>query len=261
MSISTITSGIGDIGSKLYGASSAITRDYQERTQTLEQVFSNLDTEGKGYLDASDFETAFAALGLGDESEESDGNLTLPGIEDVVAALDMDGDGKVSSDDLSEGMRSLTDSLSFLQGRAETWSNEALGGMPPPPPTAGQGAGFTQEELTRQLETLTASGATEDDGAVLLSSILSQFETADADSDGRVSGAEAMSFGQTLRSGETQNEEESQDMGTTASTDGSTTGREASSELLVMRRIMQLMNAYGSSYRSTGSSESLSLAA
>jgi hypothetical protein len=261
MSISTITSSVSDISSRLYGAASTITQDYQERTETLDRVFSNLDTDGKGYLDASDFETAFAALGLDESGEKSDGNLTLPGVEDVVAALDMDGDGKVSSDDLTEGMRSLTDSLSFLQGRAETWGSEALGGMPPPPST-DQAAGFTQEELTSQMETLTAAGATEDDGAVLLSSILSQFNTADADDDGRVSGAEAMSFGQTLRSSTTQDDSETQATeDTTASTSG-TTGSTASSELLVMRRIMQLMSAYGSSYHSNGSSsESLSLVA
>ena len=255
MTISTITSGVGEIGSKLYGAASAITRDYQERTETLDRVFSSLDTEGKGYLDADDFATAFAALGLDDSTAaDSDGNLTLPGVEDVVAALDLDGDGKVSSDDLSEGMRSLTDSLSALQGRAETWSSEALAGVPPPPSSADPSTGFTQEELSRQWETLSASGATEDDGAALLASLLNQFDTADSDGDGRVSGAEAMSFSQTLGSGETENAAETAQTATTA--DG-TASASAGSELLVMRRIMQLMNAYGSAE----SSESLSLVA
>ena len=198
MSISTITSGLGDIGSKLYGASSAITRDYQERTETLERVFSNLDTEGKGYLDAEDFETAFAALGLGESEEESDENLTLPGVEDVVAALDMDGDGKVSSDDLTEGMRSLTDSLSFLQGRAE------------------------------------------------------------------VLGAEAMKFAQTFNSQLADEEAEAQQATEAAATAAAeSVGREQTTrpDLFVMRRVMQLMDAYGSSYRSSESSESLSLVA
>ncbi len=198
MSISTITSGLGDIGSKLYGASSAITRDYQERTQTLERVFSNLDTEGKGYLDAEDFETAFTALGLGESEDESDENLTLPGVEDVVAALDMDGDGKVSSDDLTEGMRSLTDSLSFLQGRAE------------------------------------------------------------------VLGAEAMKFAQTFNSQLADEEAETQqatEAAATASAESVSREQSTRPDLFVMRRVMQLMDAYGSSYRSSESSESLSLVA
>lgn len=198
MSISTITSSLGDIGSKLYGASSAINSDYQERTQTLERVFSNLDTEGKGYLDAEDFETAFAALGLGESEEKSDENLTLPGVEDVVAALDMDGDGKVSSDDLTEGMRSLTDSLSFLQGRAE------------------------------------------------------------------VLGAEAMKFAQTFDSQLADEEAETQQATEAAATaNAESVGREQTTrpDLFVMRRVMQLMDAYGSSYRSNESSESLSLVA
>lgn len=197
MSISTITSGIGDIGSKLYGASSAITRDYQERTQTLERVFSSLDSEGKGYLDAGDFETAFAALGLGESEDESDGNLTLPGVEDVVAALDMDGDGKVSSNDLTEGMRSLTDSLSFLQGRAE------------------------------------------------------------------MLGAEAMKFAQTFNSQLADEEAEAQQATDSAATAAaeSVSREQTRPDLFVMRRVMQLMDAYGSSYRSNESSDSLSLVA
>ena len=198
MSISTITSSVGDIGSRLYGAASAITRDYEERTATLEQVFSKLDTEGKGYLDAGDFETAFEALGLGDSEEESDENLTLPGVEDVVAALDMDGDGKVSSGDLTEGMRSLTDSLSFLQGRAE------------------------------------------------------------------VLGAEAMKFAQTFNSQLADEEAETQqatEAAATASAESVSREQTTRPDLFVMRRVMQLMDAYGSSYRSSESSESLSLVA
>lgn len=255
MSISTITNSLTNMASQLYGAANSITQDYEERTQTLEQVFSNLDTEGKGYLDAEDFETAFAALGLDDSSENADGNLTLSSVEDIVATLDMDGDGKVSSDDLSEGMQSLTNSLSFLQGRAEPWA-----GLPP---AAAQGAGFTEEELTSQWETLSASGMTEDDGAVLLSSILNQFDAVDTDGDGRVSGVEAMSFGQTLRSGTTEDEEASQDTdATTTSAEASAVASTASSELSVMRRMMQLVSAYGaSSYRSTETSEALSLVA
>jgi len=198
MSISTITSSVGDIGSRLYGAASAITRDYEERTATLEQVFSKLDTEGKGYLDAGDFETAFEALGLGDSEEESDENLTLPGVEDVVAALDMDGDGKVSSGDLTEGMRSLTDSLSFLQGRAE------------------------------------------------------------------VLGAEAMKFAQTFNSQLADEEAEAQqatEAAATATAESDNREQTTRPDLFVMRRVMQLMDAYGSSYRSSESSESLSLVA
>jgi Ca2+-binding EF-hand superfamily protein len=197
MSISTITSSLGDIGSKFYGASSAITRNYQDQTETLERVFSNLDTEGKGYLDAGDFETAFAALGLGESEDESDGNLTLPGVEDVVAALDMDGDGKISSEDLTEGVSSLTDSLSFLQGRAE------------------------------------------------------------------VLGAEVMQFAQTFDSQLADEEAEAQQATEAAATATaeSVSREQTRPDLFVMRRVMQLMDAYGSSYRANESSESLSLVA
>jgi hypothetical protein len=121
---------------------------------------------------------------------------TLPGVEDVVAALDMDGDGKVSSGDLTEGMRSLTDSLSFLQGRAEMLGTEAMA--------------FTQT-----------------------------FNSQLADEDGM------------------------QTTETTASAESVSREQGSRPDLFVMRRVMQLMDAYGSgsSYRSNEASESLSLVA
>jgi len=214
MSIRTITSNLGDIGSKYADAPSANTQN-QAYTKTLEQVFSNLDTTGKGYLDAGDFETAFAALGLADSEESTDGKLTLPGVEDVVAVLDRDGDGKISSEDLSEGMRSLTDSLSVLQGRPESWDNTVSASVDQP-------AGFTQDELSKQWYELSSSSLPEDDVTALPSSLPNQFATTDTDD---------------------------------------TPDSRAGSEPLVMQRIMQLVSAYGSSYRSTETSEPLSLVA
>ncbi|MGQ9660396.1 MAG: EF-hand domain-containing protein [Thermochromatium sp.] len=192
MTIGTITSGLGTISAKPSAAASAIPRDDQGQTQTLERLFSSLDTEGKGYLDANDFEIAFAALGLGQAGQTSDGTLTLPGVEEVVAALDMDGDGKVSANDLTAGMRSLTDSLSFLQGCAERL------------------------------------------------------------------GAEAMSLAQTFTRQLADEEAETQRT-TDAATETSVDHEQTRPNLLVMRRLTQIVGASGSSSRVKESSDSLSL--
>ncbi|QGU33022.1 EF-hand domain-containing protein [Thermochromatium tepidum] len=195
MSISTITSGLGDIGSTFNGALRTISDD-QERSKTLEQVFSSLDTKGKGYLDAKDFETAFSGLGLAESKDESDKNLTLPGVEDVVAALDMDGDGTVSSDDLTEGMRALTDSLAFLQDHVERLGNEAMT--------------FVQRLGSQRLDASAEAGSKAE---------------------------------------------------TTAATESVSPEQDSRPNLLVMQRIMQILNAYGASSRSTASGDSLSLVA
>jgi hypothetical protein len=256
--MSSLLNGVSDNVSSLYGTTGAgaIVEQFRERAATLERVFSNLDTEGKGYLDANDFATALESLGL-ESSPESDENLTLPGAEDIVSALDLDGDGKVSSSDLSGGMRSLTDSLSFLQGRASVDEPVA---MPPPPDGS---VGFTEEELSAELAALTEAGAEDEEQTLVLSSILSQFDTVDTDADGRVDGFEAMAFTQALEGGGAGSSETAESGETGSGTDAAdaTDTTQASNELLLMRRILQLVEAYGSSNGVTESSEALSLVA
>ncbi|MBK1716870.1 EF-hand domain-containing protein [Thiocystis violacea] len=264
--MSSLLNSVTNAASMVSGLTGTGARQRQDPTETIARVFSNLDTEGKGYLEAADFETAFEKLGVGDTGT-SDENLTLVDADRVISALDQDGDGKVTTEDLSQGLRAITDSVGFLQGRLGTEGLEAMGAMPPPPPPPpGEQAGFTEEELTSQLAALTESDeASETDayGSDLLANILAQFDTADADGDGRISGVEAMSFAQTLGDADPGSNEEGEADGTTTSTAGSqgANADRATADLLVMRRIMQLMDAYDSPYQTSDTGESLSVSA
>lgn len=106
------------------------------------------------------------------------------------------------------------------------------GGMPPPPPPADD-AGFTQEELESQLSEI---GSTDSKRSSLISNLVDNFDTADADGDGKVSFQEAMAYDQ--GQGGT---------GTRSSTDDGSAGTAAAGEdanRKLMLQVMRLMQAY-----------------
>jgi Ca2+-binding EF-hand superfamily protein len=141
-------------------------------------LFSKLDTSGKGYIEESDLQTALASVSSTGSSDTSE----------LFSQLDSDGDGKVTEDEFTTVLSKLAESLEsqYNQSRME-------GAMPPPPPPveAEDDAGFTEEELTSQLEEI---GSTDSARSSLISSILEDFDAADTDSDGKVSGSEAMAY-------------------------------------------------------------------
>ncbi len=108
--MSSILNGVGAIVSAFQGRTGAETKESSDYSNAIEQVFSRLDNDGSGYLDASDFQAVFSRLGLG-ASEGVDGNLTSAGAAKVVSVLDGDGDGKVTTEDMTQGLQALTERL------------------------------------------------------------------------------------------------------------------------------------------------------
>ena len=102
-----------------------------------------------------------------------------------------------------------------------------LRGPPPPPPASD--AGFTKDELNSQLE---ESSSSDSQRTELLSKIVSNFEAADTNSDGKVSFTEAMAYDQSSQN-------------STASNATSGSSSSSNSEAGIMMKIMQLMQAYG----------------
>lgn len=199
----------------------------------LSQLFSRLDSKGQGYLEKSDFASAFSAIGDDDESS----------VADVFAALDSDSDGKVTESEFSSTLSKLQKELDSqfeqmrMQGMMAGHGPQGMaGGMPPPPPPADD-EGFTQDELEAQL---TGIEDTDSERASLISSIVSNFEAADTDGDGKVSFQEAMAY------------KESQSQDATGAASAGTAGaaatnapQQADSEARIMQRILQLVQAYG----------------
>ena len=156
-------------------------------SSAVENLFSQLDTTGKGYLEKSDLSTAFSQI-----SSSSTSSTSSASVDDVFAKLDSDSDGKVTEDELSSGLDALASELDaqFNQMRMS-------GAMPPPPPPSDSDTGFTQDELESQLSEIDSSDSQRSD---LLNKIVANFDTADTNSDGKVSFAEAQAYDQSTSS-------------------------------------------------------------
>jgi Ca2+-binding EF-hand superfamily protein len=154
--------------------------------EMADDLFSKLDTSGQGYIEKADLQTAFDSISTGTDSTTD--------VDSIFSQLDGDSDGKVTKQELTDKLQQLADqldeqfqSMRMQQGMAAG----GMGGMPPPPQND---TGFTQDELTSQLEEIGDSDSTR---ATLISSIVENFDTADADGDGKVTGSEAMSYAET----------------------------------------------------------------
>jgi len=194
-------------------------------TSSISQLFAKLDSKSQGYIEKSDLVSAFSQI----NSESSDSSS----IDDVFAALDSDSDGKVTESEFSSTLSKLQEELdSQLNSmRMDGFSGmEGMGGMSGMPPPPAEDTGFTEEELTSQLEEI---GSTDSERSNFISNIVSNFETADANGDGKVTFAEAQSY----------NSDSSSTTTTTESTASSAST--SNSEAGVMMKIMQLMHAYG----------------
>lgn len=242
-----MTSAIGSSTSSYSSwATTASTTSRRPDTARLsEDLFSALDTKGQGYLEQSDFETAFSSLSIDDGASAS--------AEQVFRALDADEDGKLTQDEMSSSLQQLSDQLDsqFHQMRMEQAGAGAMGGMPPPPPPEGEDQGFTQDELESMAS---ETGSTDSAASSLMSSIASNFEAADANGDGRVTASEAMAYQQSTNGSDT--------TATASSGSGSSTsGNDGNSDSLVFRRIMQLAASYGDASFASATSSLLSVTA
>ena len=215
---------------------------------SISQLFTRLDTKSQGYLEKSDLVSAFA--GFSNDSSSSS-------VDDVFQALDSDQDGKVTKSEFSTTLTKLQEELDsqFNQMRMQGQGGQGpqgMGGMPPPPPPQND-SGFTQDELSAQLEEI---GSSDSDRASFINNIVQNFSAADSNGDGKVSFQEAQAYNS-----------QSDSTSGTSSTTGTTTSSATTannSEAQVMFKIMQLMHAYGglnNDNSAAASSSSLSVSA
>lgn len=210
-------------------------RQRPDAAQMAEDLFSKLDTTGKGYIEQSDLSSALSSLSGTSGSTDS--------ASEIFSQLDSDSDGKVTKDELSASLQKLSESLDdqFNQMRME-------GAMPPPPPPSGQAQasdeGFTEEELNSQLSEI---GSTDSERSSLISKIVENFEAADTNEDGKVSFAEAMAYDQSNpTAGSTSTD-------TASATSSSAVASTEQSDAKVFRQLMDLLRTYGSDERSSQS--------
>jgi Ca2+-binding EF-hand superfamily protein len=233
--MSSTISSVGGYSSMMTGMSRPPRPD---STKLAEELFSQIDSSGKGYIEQSDLEAAFDQV-----SSTSSGTSA----DKLFSSLDSDGDGKVTRDEMASGLQSLMESLdSQFQSMRMSDAMGAMGNMPPPPPPPENDTGFTKEELEAQLEEV---GSTDSKRSELISSVIENFDAADTDGDGKVSFKEAMAYDQSTSS------TSSATSSSTATSDATTASTStASTEAQLMLQIMKLAQAYGLFGHENGSS-------
>lgn len=185
-------------------------------------VFQKLDSKQQGYLDQADFSAALSALGTQGQVQQS-----TPDDEQQAAwfsQLDADQDGKLTSDEFST---SVAQQLYNAQG--QTGMARGPHGLPP------EDTGKTLDELTAMADEI---GNSDSKAAAGLQAIIDQFDSADADKDGKVTMQEAMALKQQSASA---TGSDSSTISNTATNQNSAD----SSQLRLQQTLMQLMKTYG----------------
>lgn len=206
-------------------------RQRPEASEVAQQIFSKLDTDKQGYLEADHFASAISQLSRSGQSSNTASS------DEVFSSLDSDSDGKVTQDELTSGIKSLQEQLDSqfnamrMQGGMQGMGG---GGMPPPPPggRGGQDQGLDQSQLGDMATAAAESGNTQ--AASLFSQLADNFDEADADGDGKVSFSESVAY-----------QRQQEQAGSTGS-DSSTGSVSGSQDMQgrIAQRLMEMMRAY-----------------
>jgi len=213
-------------------------------SQIADNLFSQLDTANQGYIEQSQFASAFSSA---DQSSA----------ESIFSTMDADSDGKVTKTELTasleEKMQAATDQFQTRMGMQQ--GTQQGGDMPPPPP-GGQGGmppgpppaddqGFSKDELSEK------ASDESDPMSSLFSTLAENFDAADTDGDGKVTAKEAHAYE------ESQQQSTSSDSSTTATTTTASATSSSSSTKLnseLQRQLEALMRMYNINSASTTSS-------
>ena len=227
-----MSSAISSIGSSYLPAMGAMADGPRamkrpDSEQMASEIFSKLDTDNQGYLEAGDF---------GSDNE------------DLFAALDSDSDGKVSKSELSTRLKEPAEELDSQfnamrsQGMGGMMMAGGMQGMPPPPPAGGGDEGLDQSQLSAMAAD--ASEAGDSTAAARFTALAENFDSADSNQDGKVSFAESIAYEEAQRSG-------------SGSEDASVASADSEQDGRIMMRLMAMVRAYDSDDDSNSSSVQL----
>mgnify|MGYP000222735952 CR=1 FL=1 len=230
-------------------------------SKMAENLFSKLDTQNKGYLDTADFANALQGLssktstsstttaststsgtGLTASSTNTSSSVSA---DQVLSALDTNGDGKVTKDEMSSNLKKMAAELdSQFNAMRMAQAGGQAGGMPPPPPRDSDRDGDNDAGMSKDQLTQVASTTTDSKLAALTSKMASNFDAADTNGDGKVSRTEAMTYDQKTQSTSSTASTSKTTSTAATSTDSTTATDSSKSETLVFKRILDLMKQY-----------------
>jgi len=213
-------------------------RKKPDAAELAKDLFSNLDTKGQGYIEKSDLESALSTVSGSTSSTDN--------ADSMFSALDSDSDGKVTQAEVQSTLQKIADQMDsqFNAMRVQA-GMQGLWGTPPAPPQDDEG--FTKDELSAQLEEI---GTTDSKRSDLISNIVSNFDKADTDGDGKVSLNEAMAYDQSQKNSSTSSSSTSSDTATASTTSQTDVGV----NMKLMHQIMELVRMYSSTDGSSSTS-------
>lgn len=238
---------VSSIGS--YSSASAMTHSRPDPAQMASKLFSKLDTKGQGFIEESDLQSAFNQAFSSATSGTSASTSTDSSASALFKALDGDSDGQLTESEFSSSIQKLADALDSQAFSSRMGGAHEAAGMPPPPPPEDD-AGFTQDQLSSQLSEI---GSTDSERSDLISRIVSNFDKADANGDGKVSMQEAMAYDQSSQSRSTSS--------STTDTSTASTTSSSQSDAALMHKLMELARAYGPGSDAFNSTSSLTVTA
>jgi Ca2+-binding EF-hand superfamily protein len=195
--MSSAIGGAGGCSSAMMGGMNGMQRP--DPSKMADKLFSKLDTKGQGFIEKSDLQSAFDQV----SSKGSSGNT--PSVDDVFKALDGDGDGKVTKQEMSDSVKKLAEQL---DGQFQSMRMR------------GKEGGMSKSDISSMAESAAGSASQ------TLNTLAQNFDAADTNQDGKISAQEAMAY---RASNET----------------ASPSSDAQSSDARVMARIMDLMRSYG----------------
>ena len=224
----------------MYSEATSQRRQRPDASTMAENLFSRLDTTGKGYIEQSDLTSALAGLSSTSSSESSTTSAS-----ELFSQLDSDGDGKVTQDELTTSLQKLAESL---DGQFDQMRMQGAMSSPPPPPPSEDDAGFTEEELTSQLAEI---GSTDAARTGLISNVVNNFDAADTNQDGKVSFQEAITYDRANPTTSTSSSGTSTTSTSSANSSSETVASTEKTDAQVFRQLMDLLRTYSSADDST----------
>ena len=205
-----------------------------------ENLFAKIDTGGQGYIEKSDLQSAFDKI-----SSSSDKS---PSVDELFTKLDTNSDGKVTKSEFTDTLKKVAEELDnqFMSSRM----SGGMGGMPPGGmggmPPGGQGGGLSKDELS---STADAIGSSNSSASSSIKDLVSNFDKADTNGDGKVSFQEAMNYQQkNAASGSSPS---------SASDSSSASSNDLDTRLTM--QIMKLMQAYSMGDENSGKDQQFKL--